>query len=75
MNLKINWFLIIVFLGGFSAVIIGLCKLALVVVDNNNNDKDIQSSLLAIFLSFAGYVLSFASLLFLVKNKNDKTNL
>ena len=74
MNLKRNWFLIIVFLVGISAVVIGLYQLALV-VDNNNNDKDIQSSLLSIFLSFAGYVLSMVSLLFLVKNKNDKTNL
>jgi predicted permease len=74
MNLKRNWVLIIVFLGGISAVIIGLYQLALV-VDNNNNDKDIQSSLLAIFLIFAGYFFSMVSLLFLVKNKNDKTNL
>ena len=62
------------FLGGISAVVIGLYQLALV-LDYNNNDKDIQSSLLAIVLSFAGYALSMVSLFFLVKNKNDKTNL
>ena len=74
MNLKRNWFLIIVFLGGVSAVIIGLYQLSLV-VDYNNNDKDVQSSLLAIILSFSGYVLSMISLLFLVKTNNRKTNL